>query len=103
SPQDPTLLEEKADALIHLQRFAETEPLLKRAVANPSAFPSKDDLGNAASHPGFAASANNDPNSTLQALTLRATVLPNSPSSLFLEATANDKLHHTKQATDLYK
>jgi hypothetical protein len=39
----------------------------------------------------------------LQALTLRATVFANSPSSLFLEATAHDKLHHTKQAIDLYK
>lgn len=103
SPQDPTLLDDNADALIHLQRFAEAETLLKRAVANPSAFPSKDDLGNAASHLAFAASANGDPNGTLQALSLRATVLPNSPSSLFLEATAHDKLHHTKQATDLYK
>jgi tetratricopeptide (TPR) repeat protein len=103
TPQDPTLLDDNADALIHLQRFAEAETLLKRAVANPASFPSKDDLGNAASHLAFAASANNDPNVTLQALTLRATVLPNSPSSLFLEATAHDKLHHTKQATDLYK
>ena len=103
SPQDPTLLDDEADVLIRLKRFAEAEALLKRAVANPSAFPTKDDLGNAASHLAFAASANNDPNATLQALTLRATVLPNSPSSLFLEATAHDKLHHTKQATDLYK
>jgi len=101
--QDPTLLDDDADALIHLKRFAEAETLLKRATANPSAFPSKDDLGNAASHLAFAASANNDPGTTLQALTLRATVLSNSPSSLFLEATAHDKLHHTKQATDLYK
>jgi predicted Zn-dependent protease len=103
SPNDPTLLDDTADALIHLKRFAEAETLLKRAVANPSAFPSKEDLGNAASHLAFAASANNDPNGTLQALTLRATVLPNSPSSLFLEATARDKLHQTKQAIDLYK
>jgi tetratricopeptide (TPR) repeat protein len=100
---DPTLLDDESDALIHLKRFAEAEALLKRAVAEPSAFPTKDDLGNAASHLAFAASANDDPNATLQALTLRATVLPNSASSLFLEATAHDKLHHTKQATDLYK
>jgi predicted Zn-dependent protease len=103
SPHDPTLLDDNADALIHLKQFAEAETLLKRAVATPDAFPSKNDLGNAASHLAFAASANNDPNVTLQALTLRATVLPNSPSSLFLAATAHDKLHHTKQATDLYK
>jgi predicted Zn-dependent protease len=103
SPQDPTLLDDSADTLIHLKNYAEAEALLKRAVANPSAFPSKDDLGNAASHLAFAASANNDPTVTLQALALRATVLANSPSSLFLSATAHDKLHHTKQATDLYK
>jgi tetratricopeptide (TPR) repeat protein len=103
SPQDPTLLDDEADVLIRLKRFAEAETLLKRAVANPAAFPSKEDLGNAASHLAFAASANNDPSVTLQALTLRATVLANSSSSLFLAATAHDKLHHTKQATDLYK
>jgi Tfp pilus assembly protein PilF len=103
SPQDPTLLDDNADALIHLKRYAEAQTLLQRAVAKPDAFPSKEDLGNAASHLAFAASANNDPKATLQALSLRATVLPNSPSSLFLEATARDKLHQNKQATDLYK
>jgi predicted Zn-dependent protease len=103
SPQDPTLLDDDADVLIHLKQYAEAEALLKRAIANPSAFPTKEDLGNAAGHLAFASSANNDPTITLQALTLRATVLGNSPSSLFLEATAHDKLHHTKQATDLYK
>ena len=103
SPKDPTLLDDDADVLIHLKRFAEAETLLKRAVVDPSAFASKDDLGSAASHLAFASSANNDPTTTLQALALRATVLPNSPSSLFLEATAHDRLHHTKQATDLYK
>jgi tetratricopeptide (TPR) repeat protein len=103
APHDPTILDDHADALIHLKRYSEAETLLQRAVANPADFPSKDDLGSAASHLAFAASANDDPKVTLQALTLRATVLPNSPSSLFLEATAHDKLHHTKQATDLYK
>jgi predicted Zn-dependent protease len=103
SPKDPTLLDDDADALIHLKNYAEAEALLKRAVADPAAFPSKDDLGNAASHLAFAASANNDPSVTLQALALRATVLANSPSSLFLAATAHDKLHHTKQAIDLYR
>src|SRR5580704_6602244 len=103
SPKDTTLLDDSADTLIHLKNYAEAEALLKRAVADPAAFPSKDDLGNAASHLAFAASANNDPVVTLQALTLRGTVLANSPSSLFLSATAHDKLHHIKQATDLYK
>ena len=103
APHDPTLLDDNADALIHLNRYAEAETLLQRAVANPDSFPTKDDLGSAASHLAFAASANSDPKVTLQALTLRATVLPNSPSSLFLGATSHDKLHHRQQAIDLYK
>jgi tetratricopeptide (TPR) repeat protein len=103
SPQDPTLLDDSANALIHLKKYAEAESLLKRAVANQTAFPTKDDLGNAASHLAFAASQNNDPTTTLHALEIRATVLPQSPSSLFLAAAAHDKLHQVKQASDLYK
>jgi len=103
SPQDPTLLDDRADALIHLRRFADAETLLKRAIAQQEAFPSKEDLGSAASHLAFAASENNDPTTTLQALEIRDKVLPQSPSSLFLAATAHDKLHQVKQAKDLYK
>lgn len=102
-PSDPTLVTDRADALIHLRQFAEAESILKRAVAQPSAFPTKDDLGLAASHLAFAASANNDPNGTLQALEIRDKVLTQSPSSLFLAATAHDKLHQVKEASDLYK
>ena len=103
SSQDPTLLDDRADALIHLHRFAEAEALLKRAVAQPDAFPSKEDLGSAASHLAYASSVNNDPTTTLQAIEIRDKVLPQSPSSLFLSATAHDKLHQVKQAKDLYK
>jgi tetratricopeptide (TPR) repeat protein len=103
SPQDPTLLDDSADVQIHLKNFAEAEALLKRAIAHPEAFPNQEDLAQAASHLAFAASANNDPTTTLQALDIRGKVQPQSPSSLFLAATAHDKLHHTKQATDLYK
>jgi Flp pilus assembly protein TadD len=103
SSQDPTLLDDRADTLIHLRRFAEAETLLKRAIAQPEAFPTKEDLGSAASHLAFAASVNNDPTTTLQALEIRDRVLPQSPSSLFLAATAHDKLHQVKQAKDLYK
>jgi predicted Zn-dependent protease len=103
SPQDPTLLDDSADALIHLRKFAEAEALLKRAVAQPSAFPSQNDLAAAAGRLAFAASQNNDPTTTLQAIAIRDRVLPQSPSSLFLAATAHDKLHQNKQATDLYQ
>jgi predicted Zn-dependent protease len=103
STQDPTLLDDSADVQIHLKNYVEAEALLKRAIAHPEAFPNQDDLAQAASHLAFAASANNDPTTTLQALAIRDKLQPQSPSSLFLAATAHDKLHHTKQATDLYK
>ena len=102
NPQDPTLVTDRADALIHIKEFAEAESILKHALENPSTYPTKDDLGLAASHLAFASSANNDPATTLQALAIRDKVLPQSPSSLFLAATANDKLHQVKLASDLY-
>jgi hypothetical protein len=39
----------------------------------------------------------------LQALAARATVLPNSPSSLFLEATSYDTLRENKEAAKAYR
>ena len=100
---DPTLLDARGEALIQLHRPAEAEKLLKQAVANPSAFPSPAAFGDAATHLAFAASEIDDPRITLQALALRATVQQPSPSSLFLEATANDAMHQTSKAVALYK
>ena len=100
---DPALMDDRADALIKLRRFPEAETILKQAVARPDAFPTREDFGIAASHLAFAASNNNDPAETLRALDLRATVLPPSPSAMFLAAAAQDKLHNFKQATELYK
>lgn len=103
SPQDPTLLDDQADALIRLRRSADALPLLQRAIANPEAFPSPTAYGSALSHLAFAATNNNDPDTVLRALELRAKVLPPTPSTIFLAATAHDKLHQVKQASDLYK
>jgi Tfp pilus assembly protein PilF len=100
---DPTLLDNRAEALIRLHRPGEAEKLLKQAVADPAAFPSPAAFGDAATHLAFAASEIDDPRITLQALALRATVQQPSPSSLFLEATANDDLHQTAKAVQLYK
>ena len=102
-PKDPVLADDRADALIHLKRFAEAEALLKPIVAQPSGFSSKEDLGNAAGHLAFAASEQKDPQTTLQALKVRATVFPPSPSTLYLEAAAHDQMHQVKEASDLYK
>ena len=51
----------------------------------------------------FAAIETDDPRMALQALDLSARVQPPSPSSLFLEATANDDLHQTIKAVEFYK
>jgi tetratricopeptide (TPR) repeat protein len=103
SQPDPTLVDDRAEALIRLHRPGEAERILKQATANPAAFPNPAALGEAATHLAFAAAEIDDPKMTLQALSLRATVLPPSPSTLFLEATANEMLHQTRQAVDLYK
>ena len=103
SPNDPTLLDDQADVLIRLRRPSEAQALLQRAVANPQAFPSPQAFAVAASHLAFAASANNDPATTLRAIDMRAKVLAPTPSTLFLAATAHDKLHQVKEASDLYK
>lgn len=103
SPQDAVLADDHADALIHTGRNADAQAILQRIVAQPALFHTPADLGSAASHLAFAASENNDPAACLQALTVRATVLPPSPSSLFLEAISHDKLRQRKEAIEAYK
>jgi Tfp pilus assembly protein PilF len=100
---DPTLLDNRAEVLIRLHRPGEAEKLLKVAVADPAAFPTPAAFADAATRLAFAAEEIDDPAAALQALALRAKVQQPSPSSLFLEATANDDLHHSIQAADLYK
>lgn len=103
NPSDPTLLDDLASVLVEEQNFAEAQTLLTKAVGMRSAFPSDAAWAEAAGHLAFAASRDHDPNSVLQALAARATVLPNSPASLFLEATAHDTLHHLKDAERAYR
>ncbi len=104
TPNDPTLLDDAGSNLIHLKRFAEAETLLKRAVVQPAtAFPTPEDQAAAYSDLAFASSENNDPTVTLQAVELRAKVAPITAGSLFLLATAHDKLHQVKQASEAYK
>jgi Flp pilus assembly protein TadD len=100
---DPTLLDDRAEALLRLHRPGAAETLLKQATANPAAFPTRAALADAATHLAFAAAEIDDPRTTLQALALRATVLSPSPSTLYLEASANDALHQISKAIDLYR
>ena len=84
-------------------KFAEAETVLARAVSEREAFHDDAAWGEAAGHLAFAASRNHHPEVALQALHGRATVLPNSPASLFLEATSYDALHEYKQAQTNYR
>jgi tetratricopeptide (TPR) repeat protein len=103
SPDDPTLLASHGENLIALKNYPAAQAALAQAVAKPKAFRNPADLGTAAGELAVAASHNKNPQVVLQALDLRATVLPSTPGSLFLAATAHDTLHHWKEATALYQ
>ena len=103
APQDPQLLDELGSALVRQQHFADAQAVLARAVGLRTAFHDDAAWGETAGHLAFAASRNHDPNGALQALAARATVLPNSPATLFLEATAHDALHQNKLAEQSYR
>jgi Flp pilus assembly protein TadD len=103
NPRDTSLVDDRARALIHLNRSGEAEQILAPVVAQPALFPNPADLGNAAGDLAFAASRNNDPAAALQALEVRAKVLPTSAAVLFITAISHDKLHHVKLAIEAYK
>lgn len=102
SPDDPSLTSDLGSTLLHLKRYPEAQQLLTKALAAPSSLPATDQAA-ALSDLAFAASENNDPNATLQALDRRVALAPNTPATLFLRATALDKLHQTQPAIDSYK
>ncbi len=102
-PNDPLLLDDFGSALVRQNKFAEAEAVLSRAVELRDAFHDDAAWGEAAGHLAFAASRNHQPEVALQALHRRATVLPNSPATLFLEATSYDTLHQGKQARQSYR
>ncbi len=103
TPNDGNLLDQYADVLIRLHRPAEAVAVLRPLLTHTDLFPTPAARAEAAGRLAFAASQTNNPEVVLQALNVRATLLPQSPSSLFLAATANDKLHHTRQAAELYR
>jgi predicted Zn-dependent protease len=102
-PKDPLLLEARGEALLHLKRFADAQDILSQAVAQPTLFPEPSQLAAAASNLALAASENDDPAACLQALQIRASVVPPSPTALFLGAISEDKLHHISRAREAYR
>lgn len=103
APNDPALLDDYADVLVREAKFAPAEAVLLRAVGSRNAWKKPTDWAEAEGHLAFAASRNHHPEVALQALAARATVLPNSPAVLFLEATAHDSLRQNKEAVLAYK
>lgn len=103
TPNDPVLLDALGSAQVKQGHDAQAEATLEKAVDLRSAFHDDQAWGEAAGHLAFAASKNNDPRVCLQALAARSTVLPDSPTSLFLQATAYDHLHQIKPAMTAYQ
>ena len=102
-PHNPGTLDELGSVLVRQQKYAEAQQVLRQAVRDRAAFHDDRAWAEAASHLAFAAQKNGQPELALQALAARATVLPESAASLFLEATAHDALHHTSDARRLYR
>ena len=102
-PDDPTLLDDLGSAQVRLGQYAQAETVLGKAFGMRKQFDDDDAWGDTAEHLAFAASKNNDPKMALQALSARATVMPNSASSLFLQAISYDSLHKRKEAVETYK
>ena len=100
---DPELLDELGGVLVKQMKYPEAETVFAKAVSMRDGFADQKDWAAATEHLAYAASKNGHPRVTLQALTERATVLPNSPASLFLEAISHDSLHETKEAEVAYR
>jgi len=103
APDDPELLDDLGTALVKQQKYAEAEAVLTKAFSLRDHFSSQQDWGTVAEHLAFAASKNNHPETTLEAIRQRDTVLPSSGSSLWLTAISYDALHQHKQAAEAYK
>ncbi|MDE1155726.1 MAG: tetratricopeptide repeat protein [Acidobacteriaceae bacterium] len=99
---DPALEDALGEALVKQAKYPEAEKVLAQAFAQRAAFHNDNAWGEAASHLAFAADRNAHPQVALQALQARSTVLPDTPASLFLQATSYDALHQYKDAAHYY-
>jgi tetratricopeptide (TPR) repeat protein len=97
SPQDPALLIAHGQNLIRQLKYAEAFAAFDKAT---HLAPSNTDGWSGLA---FAASKTNQPEITIQALTMRAKSLPELPSTYFLWATAYDALHQKANAATYYR
>jgi len=103
APSDPVLLDALGGVLVQEQKYAEAENVFRQAVGLRAAFHDDAAWGVAASHLAYAANKAGHPQVTLQALAARATVLPDTPSVLFLRAISYDSMHQKKPAIEAYR
>jgi tetratricopeptide (TPR) repeat protein len=103
APSDPVLLDALGGVLVQELKYAEAENVFRHAVGLRAEFHNDAAWGVVASHLAYAASKAGHPQVTLQALSARATVLPDTPSVLFLRAISYDSLHQKKQAIEAYR
>jgi len=97
TPDDTALLDARGQILIRQQRYPEALALFHRAAA------AKSDDVDAWSGIAFADSETHQFQDEIQALSMRSKYAAESPSTLFLWATAYDNLHQTKAAADYYQ
>jgi Flp pilus assembly protein TadD len=102
-PSDPVLLDALGSVLVQEQKYLEAENIFRQVLGLRKEFHDDAAWGVAASHLAYAASKAGHPQATLQALDARATVLPDTPSVLFLRAISYDNLHQKKQAMVAYR
>jgi tetratricopeptide (TPR) repeat protein len=95
-PEDPELLVDHGQNLLHQLKYAEAFAAFDKAT--------RLDAANADGWSGlaFAASRTNQPSVTLHALTMRSRYRPEIPSTYFLWATAYDTLHDKASAAAYY-
>jgi tetratricopeptide (TPR) repeat protein len=95
-PGDASLLDAHGQVLVRQQRYADALTAFRKASA------AKPDDVDAWSGIAFADSELHQYQDEIAALSMRSKFAPESPSTLFLWATAYDNLHQTKLAVDAY-
>jgi len=96
-PENEDILAGQGENLLREKHYPQAQGVLEQAVKL------KPDDGDAWSGLAFAASQNKQYNAALNALSMRAKLLGETPVSYFLWATSYDNLHLSKQAQEYYR
>jgi tetratricopeptide (TPR) repeat protein len=97
NPANEEILAAQGDNLVRERLYPQAQQVLERAVKL------KPGDGDAWSGLAFAASENKQYQVALQALSMRAKYLPETPATYFLWATCYDNLHLSKSAQEYYR